>query len=70
MDFVDVVEEAWYALEPDQRWAVLEMDVADGQFTTRLRYLGDVPRDGAWSMDRRQAALDARFGDKPVIYPD
>ena len=70
MDFVDEVENAWYALDADQRWAVMEMDIADGRFTTTMRFLGEVPPDGAWSMDRREAAIAARFGDKPVIYPD
>lgn len=71
MEFVDVVENAWYDLERDQRWAAMEMDIADGRFTTRLRYHDEVPRDDGYSsMERSEAAIAARFGDKPVIYPD
>jgi hypothetical protein len=70
MAFVDIIENAWYALDTGQRWAVMEMDIADGRFTSHMRFPGEVPTDGAGSMDRREAALAARFGDKPVIYPD
>jgi hypothetical protein len=66
----DAILDAWNAEAPGKRWAVMEMDIADGRFTTRLRYPGEVPADGAGSMDRSEAAIEARFGSKPVIYPD
>lgn len=70
-DLCDLIMAAWDAEAPDKRWAAMEMDIADGRFTTRLRYHDDVPRDdGYGSTDRSDTALAARFGDKPVIYPD
>lgn len=64
----DLVIEAWEARPEGQRWLVMEYDVRGRSFDVDLIYPEDVnPEED--SMDRRQAALDRRYGKKPVIYP-
>ncbi|CAM8673187.1 MULTISPECIES: hypothetical protein [Sphingobium] len=46
----------------------MEYEIKDGKFDVSFRYSDEV--DVAVIDDeRRQAALRARFGDKPVIFP-
>lgn len=67
----ELITDAWDAEEPSKRWAEAEMDITDGTFTTRFRYPDEVElEEDEGSMARRDTALAARFGDKPVIYPD
>lgn len=40
----------------------------DGKFDVSFKYPDEVNVETI-SMERRQSALRARFGDKPVIYP-
>lgn len=66
----DLLFEAWY-LEPDgpnMRWSVLEYAIVDGKFHVSMKYPEEVNVDIVDS-ERRQTALRARFGDKPVVYP-
>lgn len=66
----DLLFEAWY-LEPDgpnMRWSVLEYAIVDGKFRVSMKYPEEVNVDIVDS-ERRQTALRARFGDKPVVYP-
>jgi hypothetical protein len=62
------VIEAWEARPEGHRWLVMEYDVKGRSFDVNLIYPKDVKPDED-SMDRRQAALDRRYGKKPVIYP-
>jgi len=68
----DLLWDAWYA-EPEGknlRWSVLEYDVKDGKFNAFYRYPEEVDVE-VFDVDsgRRETALKARYGDKPVIYP-
>lgn len=50
------------------RWSVMEYDVKDGKFSVSFKYPEEVNVeivDG----ERREAALRARYSDKPVVYP-
>ncbi len=66
----DMLWEAWY-LEPDEpnmRWSVLEYAIVGKKFHVSMKYPEEVNVDEIDS-ERRQSALRARFGDKPVVYP-
>ena len=66
----DMLWEAWY-LEPDgpnMRWSVLEYAIQDKKFHVSMKYPEEVNVEVV-DDERREAALRARFGDKPVIYP-
>ncbi len=65
----EMVFDAWY-LEPDEtkRWSVMEYVVNDGKFQASFRYPEEIDVTEP-DTDRRDAALQARFGDKPVVYP-
>lgn len=58
----------WNAADQDKKWAALHYDVKDGKFDARFDY-PDYFDPEETSYDRRERALKARFGDKPVIYP-
>lgn len=66
----DMLFDAWY-LEPEgpnMRWSVLEYSINGGKFDVSMTYPEEVNVDVP-DVDRREAALRARFGDKPVVYP-
>jgi hypothetical protein len=66
----ELILEAWETESKNEglRWAVLEYEVQDMKFHVELTYPEELdPNEDA--MDRRQAALKKRYGDKPVIYP-
>jgi hypothetical protein len=67
----DLLWDAWYA-ESDEggikRWSIMEYDIKDGKFDASYKYPDEINVE-TFSMERRQAALRARFGDKPVVYP-
>lgn len=67
----DLLWEAWYA-ESDEggikRWSIMEYEIKDGKFDVSFKYPDEVNVETI-SLERRQAALRARFGDKPVVYP-
>jgi hypothetical protein len=66
----ELIMDAWDAEDPDKRWAEAELEITDGNFTTRFRYPDEIePMEDAGSMARRDTAIAARFGDKPVKYP-
>jgi len=64
--------DAWHAESPSKdksmRWSVMEYVVKDGQFEVTYKYPDEVDVENM-DEDRREAALKARYGDKPVIYP-
>ena len=69
-DLSDMLWEAWY-LEPDapnRRWSVLEYEIRGGKFRVSLKYPEEVNVE-IFDDERRESALRARFGDKPVVYP-
>jgi hypothetical protein len=60
--------ELWDAAPPDKKWSMLLYDIKDGRFDAEFLYTDDL--EDEWdSLDYRQDALRARYGDKPVIYP-
>jgi hypothetical protein len=69
----DLLWEAWYAESEEggnKRWSVLEYDIHDGKFDASFRYPDQVDVEIYDHGDqRRQSAVRARFGDKPVVYP-
>lgn len=67
----DLLWEAWYAESEEggiKRWSIMEYDIKDGKFDTRFKYPDEVDVE-TFDIDRREAALRARYGDKPVVYP-
>jgi hypothetical protein len=68
----NLLREAWLA-EPEgqnMRWSVLEYNIRGGKFDVVFRYPEEVQVDVYDKDDgRREAAVRARFGDKPVVYP-
>lgn len=51
-----------------KRWSIMEYEIKDGKFDVSFKYPDEVHVETI-SMERREAALRARFGDKPVVYP-
>ena len=67
-ELIDLLFEAWH-LEPEgKRWSVMEYDVKDGKFDVSFKFPEEVDVE-SMDHDRREDALVARYGDKPVIYP-
>lgn len=67
-DVHDTILELWDAAPPDKKWSMLLYDIKDGRFDSEFLYTDDL--EDEWdSLDYRQDALRARYGDKPVIYP-
>jgi hypothetical protein len=69
-ELFDLIWDLWKASHEDEknRFAVMEYSVKDRKVDVHLGYEEDfVP--GEYSSDRRQAALDRRYGNKPIIYP-
>lgn len=66
----DMLWDAWY-LEPkgpNSRWSVMEYDVKNGTFDVSFKYPEEVNVEVV-DDERREAALRARYGDRPVVYP-
>jgi hypothetical protein len=67
----DLLWDAWHA-EPERggimRWSIMEYDTRDGTFDVSFRYPDEVDVE-SFDVDRRELALRARYGDKPVVYP-
>ncbi len=67
-DVHDTILELWDAAPADKKWSMLLYDIKDGSFDAEFIYTDDL--EDEWdSLDYRQDALRARYGDKPVIYP-
>jgi hypothetical protein len=66
----DLLFEAWYAEaeEGNKRWSVMEYAVRDGKFEVSLKYPDEVDVEIV-DDERRETALRAHYGDKPVVYP-
>ncbi len=70
VNLTDLLFEAWYleSDEPNKRWSVMEYDIKGGRFEVTYKYPEEVSVEVV-DRRRRQAALRARYGDRPVIYP-
>lgn len=65
----EIILPLWEAAEPDKKWSLLLCDIKDGQFDAEFVYTADMEHH-LFEHDYRQDALVARYGDKPVIYPE
>ncbi len=65
----DLILSLWEAAEPDKKWSLLFMDIKDGRFDVEFHYTDDLEHHPI-EYDYREDALVARYGDKPVIYPE
>lgn len=65
---IDLLIEAREAEEPGKRWEVIEYAVVGNKFDALFKFPEELNPD-EYESDRRDAALQARYGDKPVIYP-
>ncbi|MES2988087.1 MAG: hypothetical protein V4808_09300 [Pseudomonadota bacterium] len=68
LDASDILFDIWYSVPEEKRWSVMEYSIDDGEFEVSFKYPEDVEVE-VYDRGRRQAALLARYGDKPVIYP-
>jgi len=64
----DLIYEAWQVEVPGKRWAVMEYEVTGTKFDAQFKYPEEVDVE-SFDEDRREIALQKRYGDKPVIYP-
>jgi hypothetical protein len=62
------IQDLWNAAEPDKKWSILLFDIKDGKFEVEFFYTHDLEKD-TYEHDYREEALVARFGDKPIVYP-
>lgn len=64
--------QAWRAesssTDKKMRWSVMEYEIKDGKFSVSFRYPDEVDVENM-DEDRREVALKARYGDKPIVYP-
>lgn len=65
---IDLLVEAWEAEEPSKRWEVIEYGVLGKKFNAVFKFPDELNPD-EYEDERREVALHARYGDKPVIYP-
>lgn len=67
-DIWKTVIDAW-CLEPeDKRWTEMEYMIDGGKFDVKFHF-DDLESMDLGSGDRRNMYLDARYGDKPIVYP-
>ena len=64
----DMLFEAWEMEDIEKRWSVMEYFVNDDEFVARFSFPDEVDVSDM-DFERREAALKARYGDKPVFYP-
>jgi hypothetical protein len=69
IEMCEEIQRLWDAAEPDKKWIMIYYDIKDGKFSVEYFY-PDQLDPGFWEHDYRQDALVARYGDKPVIYPE
>lgn len=67
-ELFDAIDRLWQAADGDKKWLVMEYFVAEGRFDADFLYPDQLDPEET-SYDRRERALEKRFGDKPVIYP-
>jgi hypothetical protein len=68
-DIWEDILDLWYSESPDRKWNALVMTVSGTTFDARFLYSEgwDEAED---EIIRRGRLLKAKFGDKPVVYPD
>ena len=68
IEFDEAVEDLWYTKEAGLRWEAIRYEILDGQFFVEFDYPDQFVSDESCD-DRRERALKARYGDKPIYYP-
>lgn len=58
----------WNASDVHSKWDVMEYEITGDTFDARFGFADSFDPEET-SHDRRERALRARYGDKPVIYP-
>lgn len=64
----ELVWNMWKMGEPGKRWSVMEYQIVGDQFDVHFKYPEDVDVE-EFDKDRRENAVKARFGDRPIIFP-
>jgi hypothetical protein len=64
----DLLWKAWRTEPEERRWSVMEYDVKGNAFTVAFKYPDEVDVE-VMDDERVDAALRARYGEKPVVYP-
>lgn len=67
-ELTDLIMEAWEAEDSDKRWAIMEYEVRGTTFDVQFKFPDEVDVE-SFEVDRREEALQRRYGDKPVVYP-
>lgn len=67
-DLIASLYELWNATPANEKWEIMEYEIAGDSFDARFEFPDQLDPDET-SHDRRERALRARYGDKPVIYP-
>jgi hypothetical protein len=67
-ELIDEIGLLWEAAEPDKKWSIIHYDIKGGVFNAKFLYTADLEHH-PFEYHYRGDALDARYGDKPVIYP-
>ncbi len=68
-ELFDALFDLWEFAEADKKWVVLHYEVKNGAFAVRFSYPDQIDPEES-SVERRERALQERYGDKPVIYPE
>lgn len=68
-DLDELLFEAWHTAPEGKRWSVMEYDIKNGKFSVAFKYPEEVDVEKSVDGGRRDAALYARYRDKPVFYP-
>lgn len=69
VDVWEQILDLWYAEPADKKWKALVMTVSGDTFDARFQYSDGWDEDED-EMDRRDRMLKAKFGEKPIVYPD
>ena len=67
-DLIAALYALWDATEVDQKWEIMEYEILGTAFDARFEFSDEIDPEGTIH-DRRERALRALYGDKPVIYP-
>jgi hypothetical protein len=64
---IEQIMRLWAVAQSDSKWAVLEYEVLDRKFDAKFAFPDELDPD-EFIFDRRERALRARYGDKPIDY--
>lgn len=69
-ELTNLIWDAWEAesADPKKRWCVMEYEVRGTKFDVQFQFPDEVDVE-SFEVDRREEALERRYGNKPVVYP-